>query len=415
MSEPTATTSALRDRERDRQATPRPRARRSASSATWRSAAYSAFTPPKPQPAGGRRRSHSLHESKYPFSATRAIQYGSGVLQSLDLPASLLSVREYLVGRLAAAERSLDALRVTIEESDLDDAGIASATDDEDDGGADHDEGPSDDEDLDEVDSLLGSGILSRAVVSSPRERDELLEEISSLQAFIASATSFLAAMREEMPSLVSSARADDSPSSPRYIHFSLSPDAQATLDRFLEDHPLPSMPDFQLRSRAASSASAMLARASVELAGIRDALAEMTSNNLPTAYLPSMPAMPSSRSIPDLRTYFSEESARLSAALATFKDETSESLSAGLHRMQEGAAYVKDQGLAVMDEAMRMYHSALEIGRERLLRYEELPEEWRNNPHILHGYRYIPIEQYGALFRSMFQWHNETVNIQSQ
>ena len=225
--------------------------------------------------------------------------------------------------------------------------------------------------------------------------------------------------MRDELPSLVSSARADQEPSSSRLIHFTLSPDAQATLDRFLDDHPLPSLPNLELRSRAASSANAVLARASSELASIREALAQITTNTVPTAYLPSLPALPSSRSIPDLRTYFSEESTRLSAVLAHFKDGTSDTLSAGLHRMQDGAAelsaYVKDQGQAVVDEAMRMYHSALEIGRERLLRYEELPEEWRNNPHILHGYRYIPIEQYGALLKSMFQWHNETVNIQSQ
>ncbi|KWU44773.1 HlyIII-domain-containing protein, partial [Rhodotorula sp. JG-1b] len=350
-------------------------------------------------------------------SASRALQYGSDVLQSLDLPASLLSLREYLVGKLEAAERTLDALKATVEESEAEEMGFSSTTEEDDEGHEPDSEGEHSGGE-EEEEGFMRDSILSEVSATTAEEREEILEEISSLQAFIASATSFLSAMRDELPSLVSSARADQEPSSSRMIHFTLSPDAQATLDRFLDDHPLPSLPNLELRSRAASSANAVLARASSELASIREALAQITTNTVPTAYLPSLPALPSSHSIPDLRTYFSEESSRLSAALAHFKDGTSDTLSAGLHRMQDGAAelsaYVKDQGQAVVDEAMRMYHSALEIGRERLLRYEELPEEWRNNPHILHGYRYIPIEQYGALLKSMFQWHNETVNIQS-
>ncbi|GAA5860814.1 hypothetical protein JCM3774_003148 [Rhodotorula dairenensis] len=418
METPTASTSALEQKERKTFA--RPRVNRSASSATWKRS-RPVFHSHKSVQLPGRRRSHSLHDSTYPFSASRALQYGSDVLQSLDLPASLLSLREYLVGKLEAAERTLDALKATVEESEAEEAGLSSAAEDDHEPEDDRDSGsegaPSDGEEEDD-DGLMRDSILSDVSAATPEEREEILEEITSLQAFIASATKFLSAMRDELPTLVSSARADQEPSSSPFIHFTLSPDAQATLDRFLDDHPLPSLPNLGLRSRAASSASAVLARASTDLANIRETLAQITSNTMPTAYLPSLPALPSSRSIPDLRTYFSEESTRLSAALSHFKDEASDTLSAGLHRMQDGAAelsaYVKDQGLAVADEAMRMYHSALEIGRERLLRYEELPEEWRNNPHILHGYRYIPIEQYGALFKSMFQWHNETVNIQS-
>ncbi|GAA5993663.1 hypothetical protein JCM10908_000667 [Rhodotorula pacifica] len=403
---------------KERRTTPRPRVNRSASSATWKRSRPSTFFAHSKAAQQGRRRSHSLHDSNQPFSASRALQYGSDVLQSLDLPASLLSLREYLVGKLEAAERTLDALKASVEESEAEDAGLSSAAEDEDEH-ADDSGSDGVGSDGEEEDGLMRDSILSDVSAATPEEREEILEEITSLQAFIASASSFLSAMRDELPSLVSAARSDDdaSPTS-RFIHFSLSPEAQATLDRFVDDHPLPSLPSLGIRSRAASSANAVLSRASSELAGIRDTLAQITSNTMPTAYLPSLPAMPSSRSIPDLRAYFSEESTRLSAALAQFKDGTSDTLSAGLHRMQDGAAelsaYVKDQGLAVVDEAMRMYHSALEIGRERLLRYEELPEEWRNNPHILHGYRYIPIEQYGALFKSMFQWHNETVNIQS-
>ncbi|BGP56505.1 inc metabolism membrane protein [Rhodotorula sphaerocarpa] len=413
MATTSANTSALKSREQT--AAPRPRVRRSASSARWHSTGPAVLPPPS-SPAGGRRRSHSLYDSSYSFAASRALQYGSHALQSLDLPASLVSLREYLVSKLEAAEHSLEALKATVEESETEDAGLSSANEDDDGEDADSDGMGSDAE---ETDSLLHDSLHDlRSSVTTAEEREEILEEISSLQAFIAGASSFLAAMREELPYLASAARADEDDISSRYLHFRLSPDAQATLDRILEEHPLPSLPNLDLRSRATSSAHAVVERALLELSGIRDALSQIASNTLPTNLLPSLPPMPSSRSISDLRAYFSEESARLSAAVSHFKDGTSESLSAGFHRMQDGAAelstYVKDQGLAVMDEAMRMYHQALEIGRERLLRYEELPEEWRNNPHILHGYRYIPIEQYPALLKSMFEWHNETINIQS-
>ncbi|RXK38087.1 hypothetical protein M231_04646 [Tremella mesenterica] len=52
-----------------------------------------------------------------------------------------------------------------------------------------------------------------------------------------------------------------------------------------------------------------------------------------------------------------------------------------------------------------------------RLIGYEDLPFVWRNNEHIITGYRFIPMHANTGpipLIKSAFGWHNETVNIQS-
>ncbi|KAK0524301.1 inc metabolism membrane protein [Tilletia horrida] len=60
------------------------------------------------------------------------------------------------------------------------------------------------------------------------------------------------------------------------------------------------------------------------------------------------------------------------------------------------------------------LYAAALDLARggQKLIRYEHLPHLWRNNAHILSGYRFIPIERWPALIRSTFEIHNETGNI---
>ncbi|CCO34551.1 putative protein C30D11,11 [Rhizoctonia solani AG-1 IB] len=58
----------------------------------------------------------------------------------------------------------------------------------------------------------------------------------------------------------------------------------------------------------------------------------------------------------------------------------------------------------------------ALEKSQEgkKLIRYRDLPEKWRNNEFVWEGYRFIPSARWPALIFSMFQLHNETVNIQT-
>lgn len=417
----------------------RPIVRRAASSNTPSSPSSSslstALEPPLSSHTLHRRRSHSLHSSAA-AAAARSSKAASSLFESLDLPASLISLREYLARRLEDAEHSLQALRAVVEEeaSELEletetetegDEGDADALSDDDD--HDHDDG---------VREAAAAAHPTRSLLPHGRARPvELQEDLSALQAFIASASSFLAAMRDELPSLASTSSGNGSDvASSSCVQVELSPDARTTLDRFLSDHPLPSLPAFDLRSRAASSASAVLERAGAELRGVYDALACVAasaasgggisggdlqgvawSSLLPypsslrsSLSLPTTPSLSLSADFAHARAYFSAESARLSHAA-----------SASLHRAADGAAelsaYVAGEASAALDEAKRMYHAALEIGQTRLLRYDELPEAWRNNEFVLEGYRYIPIERWGALLRSAFEWHNETVNIQSQ
>ncbi|KAF5351880.1 hypothetical protein D9756_007687 [Leucocoprinus leucothites] len=47
-----------------------------------------------------------------------------------------------------------------------------------------------------------------------------------------------------------------------------------------------------------------------------------------------------------------------------------------------------------------------------RLITYHDLPEPWKNNPFVTQGYRFIPIERWPLLIKSVFTLHNETLNI---
>ncbi|THV06749.1 HlyIII-domain-containing protein [Dendrothele bispora CBS 962.96] len=47
-----------------------------------------------------------------------------------------------------------------------------------------------------------------------------------------------------------------------------------------------------------------------------------------------------------------------------------------------------------------------------RLISYSDLPEQWRNNPFVTRGYRFIPIERWPLILMSLFAFHNEFLNI---
>jgi len=51
-------------------------------------------------------------------------------------------------------------------------------------------------------------------------------------------------------------------------------------------------------------------------------------------------------------------------------------------------------------------------LNGSKLIHYVDLPKEWRNNPFVHRGYRFIPIEQWPLIFLSLFALHNETLNI---
>ncbi|GAA6033909.1 hypothetical protein JCM8097_000398 [Rhodosporidiobolus ruineniae] len=356
---------------------------------------------PPPRP-----RARSLHDSpllsSHHFPRTHAaLSYGSQLLESLDLPGSLGGVREYLRGRVEEAERGLRRLREMMEQDEEDEV-----------------------EDGEQVRGRSAATSTSSSRAVSPSGGDEndaefatLEDDLSTLESFVSSASSFLSALRAELPSL--SLSPSSSPSSPM-VALHLSPDARAALDRFLAAHPLPSLPSLPTPSMPHYGVrAAVVARVSVELDTLRAAMAHLTSPS-PAAspgaehpgpllegmasYLPTPPALPDLAAV---RSYFAEESSRLSSSLSHLTSDASTSLS---HLGGE----IKHAASEAMDEVSRMYHAAVEAGKTRLLRYEELPVEWRNNQHVVDGYRYIPIESWGRLLRSGWEWHNETVNIQS-
>ncbi|ESK94812.1 izh family channel protein [Moniliophthora roreri MCA 2997] len=47
-----------------------------------------------------------------------------------------------------------------------------------------------------------------------------------------------------------------------------------------------------------------------------------------------------------------------------------------------------------------------------KLISYSDLPQEWKNNPFVTQGYRFIPIERWHLIVLSLFALHNETLNI---
>ena len=48
-------------------------------------------------------------------------------------------------------------------------------------------------------------------------------------------------------------------------------------------------------------------------------------------------------------------------------------------------------------------------LNGSKLIKYPDLPHEWRNNPFVHQGYRFIPIDKWPLLILSVFAIHNET------
>lgn len=94
----------------------------------------------------------------------------------------------------------------------------------------------------------------------------------------------------------------------------------------------------------------------------------------------------------------------RLEAKLAGFSSRT----------RSRANSFALRAGNAVHEAEEKLYHLAVELARngQELIQYEHLPAFFRNNEHILSGYRFIPIRNWQALLRSTFQIHNETGNI---
>ncbi|EPX74697.1 hemolysin-III family protein [Schizosaccharomyces octosporus yFS286] len=63
-----------------------------------------------------------------------------------------------------------------------------------------------------------------------------------------------------------------------------------------------------------------------------------------------------------------------------------------------------------IFEDTKEKLQSAIRAGESRLLKVEEVPLEWKNNPFIVRGYRFYPSKR--RCIRSMLALHNETFNI---
>lgn len=418
-----------------------------------------------------RPRSYSCYPSSK--ATTRSMfLFDSFLLASLDLPSpgysmplqnALWSLKDYLLGRLDDAEESVRSLRVLVEESsDYSDA----------------------EEEWEVVKSRKRRGkerssssveplVRSAQVLDQMQKRDEA---IGTLAQFCSIASSFLLAVRAELPTLSAVSPTSESSSAssstgsstesnlpefatlstttnPALIEIQLSPSASLSLSHFFQDHPIPSLPfdlpSIDLASRldkskksATTSAAALLSTLQGKLAELEQVLTYLTHVSLPakpstvsssssTTAGTTSPDLPLSTPLSDshlpdqspsealpfaaLRAYFHSESDRLSLALSQLSAKLSTTKTNIRARsstlIQNSINTILDDTTAVLDEAARMYHAAVDMGKSRLLVYEELPHEWRNNEFIRGGYRYIAMDRWGALLRSAFEWHNETLS----
>ncbi|KDE06440.1 hypothetical protein, variant [Microbotryum lychnidis-dioicae p1A1 Lamole] len=418
-----------------------------------------------------RPRAKSMHHTMCPplSSSASSLDYGSALLTSLDLSGSIWTLREYVLGRVDQVEHNIQLLKIYVAESESEDcrSGDSSCVEPETETETENEQ--RDNEALetydDEIESLAKLSesecdVIVNAVRSRRRRAavdpaltakgqptwEQVKQEISALELFITKASRFLNAVRSGWPSLstLNSPTYVDGTTLPALVQFQLSPEARQALDHFLEDHPIPSLPRLNFRARfdngrqrASDSASALLSRVSSELAALQHVLNSHSTTERVSSFMPTLPTLPSTPAVvlTEMRDYFAAESTRLGGALqryrpgtATFdkvsnnlrtlRNEASDSLQAGVAHLQDGAneltALLSSSSSAALDEAAKFYHAALSRGKERLLRYEELPFPWRNNEHIITGYRFYPIERWGVLLRSAFEIHNETINIQS-
>ncbi|KAN0066554.1 inc metabolism membrane protein [Thecaphora frezii] len=201
--------------------------------------------------------------------------------------------------------------------------------------------------------------------------------------------------------------------------------------------------------SSALPSPPALSSRASAALAARSQSLAQDWERFSSSFSFPAMPSMPLLET--DLASILQPLSLQLPAPARSIAakvqsrfEELQESLSAmALHErlsrlQQEGeqtslvkrfetsfaemsakgraraSSVVTRAGNVVHEAEDRLYQMALDLARngQALIHYENLPEFWRNNEHILSGYRFIPIANWPALLKSTFQIHNETGNI---
>ncbi|KAK1216611.1 inc metabolism membrane protein [Marasmius sp. AFHP31] len=100
-----------------------------------------------------------------------------------------------------------------------------------------------------------------------------------------------------------------------------------------------------------------------------------------------------------------------LSSELVT--DILSSAPDSGLHLTDGLKESLKEGEELVERAALEVAHAVKRsLAGVRLITYADLPTEWKNNPFVTQGYRFIPIERWPLIIMSLFALHNETLNI---
>ncbi|KXN90864.1 hypothetical protein AN958_03518 [Leucoagaricus sp. SymC.cos] len=154
-----------------------------------------------------------------------------------------------------------------------------------------------------------------------------------------------------------------------------------------------------------------------VKLEDVRNRFQEIDSRKL-LGYVPTL-----SMHLQNLHSHLSSTEAGFSKMLglpslapSSLLHEVLDALSSS-EVMQEIAALrteAEEQSQALIKETACEVARAVEHSLEgmRLIKYHHLPEPWKNNPYVTQGYRFIPIERWPLLIKSVFTLHNETLNI---
>lgn len=109
--------------------------------------------------------------------------------------------------------------------------------------------------------------------------------------------------------------------------------------------------------------------------------------------------------------------SVSMHTSLANMKESIAhakQELDAELSIITDEMSALKNEVMGDLEEMMDEVKRAMMRSVEgvQLIRYYDLPHEWRNNPFVVNGYRFIPVERWGLILRSVFEAHNETLNI---
>lgn len=96
---------------------------------------------------------------------------------------------------------------------------------------------------------------------------------------------------------------------------------------------------------------------------------------------------------------------------LAAADESISNKFLQGLYYLEDKLAHIESSCFEVVDGKLAIgVQLALQSAACRLLTYDELPIQWRDNPYIIRGYRFS--KGYADCVKSLIKLHNETCNI---